>query len=100
MTLASNNIPSHTHSASPGSVNSGYESAPHTHQYPWFNSSGSSKRLGAGTGLDQTTALWGNNPVGHTHTVSITPFSSASTGGGATFTNLSPYIVLNFIIKN
>jgi microcystin-dependent protein len=57
--------------------------------------------IGTTGGADTTTLITANLPS-HTHTFSVTTSGSGTTGGtgsGTSFTNLSPYLGINFIIK-
>jgi len=107
----------HVHSVNPPSTASGTESATHQHSIPT-----AFEYLTAGDyGVDvlgstpniffsrtetathtHTTDIDPFNSAGksatHTHTTDIAAFNSGSSGGGAAFTNLPPYIVVNYII--
>ena len=100
VTLVSNNIPAHLHGVDPPATASGTESQTHTHkeslatvggsQYmpdSWSNSKSWADRISSGAAS-----------ATHTHTTDIAAFDSGSSGSGTAFTNLPPYIVVNYII--
>ena len=102
VTLVSNNIPAHLHGVDPPATASGTESAAHTHGFTvagngWVanTASGGDNALSAFNTTDWDTDT---ESATHTHTTDIAAFDSGSSGSGTAFTNLPPYIVVNYII--
>lgn len=117
VTLTTTNMPAHTHSFSgsgTGSAQTNNASANlsdpgHSHSispsYMVSSNSGQQGRTdaaqassGSGTGSSQT----GISDIGHSHSFSVTTTISGTTGSagsGASFSTISPYIGMYFIIK-
>ena len=119
-TLTSANMPAHTHTVTAkGTVSSTFtgssgttsSSGAHTHGvgYNWVGASGGSVPSPAGSDRGNTAKDVIDSAGAHTHTVTAkgtvsSTFSgsattTSSTGSGTSFTNLQPYIVVNYIIK-
>lgn len=99
-TLVEGEIPSHLHTVDPPSTVTTGQSATHTHNIP----RGDNAAAGNSGNLSNSSDNDGNNvsSVGsadHTHTVDIAQFNSGSYGGGGAHNNLSPYQLLNALIK-
>lgn len=118
-TLTSANMPAHTHTVTAkGTVSSTFtgqsvttsEAGTHTHTFPGATNTTS---YGAGHALIYTEHQYNfiSSPESgaHTHTVTAkgtvsstftgSNTTTSSTGSGTSFTNLQPYIVVNYIIK-
>lgn len=109
ITLSTSNLPAHTHSipeltgtaASAGSHNHGWKGVVNVA----YNSSGS--YVGAIFGNDSAQSYInqgkGIQAAGaHTHSVTVNSTNAkatGSTGSGTAFTNMQPYLVVNYIIK-
>ena len=105
-TLVVGNLPSHTHSIP---ALSGTAATAGNHNHGWkgvvnvaYNSSGS--YVGAIFGNDSAQSYInqgkGIQAAGaHSHSVTTNASNTGPTGTGTSFTNLQPYIVINYIIK-
>lgn len=91
-TLATTNVPSHTHSFSATTGSNGT----HDHSYP--NAGGTSASYGAGgsSAVDSSSGDTGEDGS-HTHSVSGT--TGTGSGSGTAMGHIQPTIILNYIIK-
>ena len=102
---------SHTHSGTTGSQKTSHTHTGNTEFYRFTSSDGTHARPAAGTlakqdfpaignqsASHQHDITTGNESQSHTHSIDIGAFNSVVAGGGQSHANMSPYIVVNYII--
>lgn len=123
-TLSKNNLPSHSHTITPsGTVKSTFtgtstttsENGTHQHSFNrpvWYVSEyESDTSIFSPYNIDTTVQIKGSTESAGAHTHTVTPKGNVSTtftgtsattssvGSGTSFTNLQPYLVVNYVIK-
>lgn len=102
-TLSESNIPAHQHGVNLSATTTSDGAHRHRIEYPFSSSEGGNGDVSI-LGDDQNSGNWStrgeiiSTAGAHTHTVNING-NTQSTGGNQPFTNLPPYLPINFIIK-